>query len=438
MSVTAGAGVPVARTRDRGRNVWLVLVLSTVAFFALCGLLGTSALGFLTSITEPQTGILQLRKGSRLIVQRLGTTAPVYVADKAVINEGDRTTTGPDSEGYVDLFEGDITVRTYFSTTISLDTLRTSRFFQNLRQMRLTLDTGTVVVATGAPSDYADENYVVATLDGDVLVPSESRVRVTRKPGEPGTTVVVEEGTASVFSKGNRLEVGENRMVTAHAEGGFSAVSSAVDELIRNENFIDPWTSEAESKEGGGLGIAAWLPIRENASGPDGRLNVIEVITETVGSSTNYLVDIRREGPTDQYGTLGIRQEINRPVDYLERIELKASIRVVQQPEDIGGLTGIAYPLTIKVNYTDAQGNPQRWIRSFYYGQDTDADETTDVEIVGQNRWTLVPAPGDKSERYTLKPNAEQPEPDIINSIEIYGYGTHFNSSINSISLSGY
>ncbi|HEX8599861.1 MAG TPA: hypothetical protein VF952_15265 [Chloroflexia bacterium] len=438
MSVTAGAGVPGARTRDRGRYVWLVLILSTVAFFALCGLVGTSLFGFLTSITEPQTGVLELRKGSHLTVQRLGTTAPVYVADKAVINEGDRTTTGPDSEGYVDLFEGDITVRTYFSTTIRLDTLRTSRFFQNLRQMRLTLDTGTVVVATGSPSDYADENYVVATLDGDVLVPSQSRVRVSRQPGESGTTVVVEEGTASIFSKGNRLELGANRMVTAQAEGGFSAVSTAFEELIRNGNFIDPWTSDAESREGGGLGIAAWLPLRENSGGPDARLNRIEVITETVGSSTNYWVDLRREGPTNQYGTLGIRQEINRPVDYLERIELKASIRVVQQPDVIGGLTGFVYPLTIKVNYTDAQGSAQTWIRSFYYGQGTDADQTRDVEMLAQNRWTLVPAPGDKSERYTLKPSAEQPEPDIINSIEIYGYGTEFNSSINSVSLSGY
>src|SRR3712207_2930005 len=151
MSVSAGVEVAGTRRRDRGRYVWLVLVLSTVAFFALCGLLGTGIFGFLTSITVPQTGVLELRKGTQLTVQRLGTSAPVFVADKAVLNEGDLTTTGPDSEGYVDLFEGDITVRTYFSTSVTLDTLRTSRFFQNLRQMRLTLETGTVVVATGAP-----------------------------------------------------------------------------------------------------------------------------------------------------------------------------------------------------------------------------------------------------------------------------------------------
>ncbi|HEX8227802.1 MAG TPA: hypothetical protein VF826_00640 [Chloroflexia bacterium] len=441
MSVTAGVGGTAARGRDRGRDVWLVLVLSTLAFFVLCGLVGISALGLLTSITEPQTGILQLRKGSQLTIQRLGTTAPVVVADKAVLNEGDRTTTGPDSEGYVDLFEGDITVRTYFSTTITLGTLRTSRFFQNLRQMKLTLDTGTVVVATGSPSDYADENYVVATVDGDVLIPSQSRVRISRQLGEPGTTIVVEKGEASVFSKGNRLELGANKMVTARGEGGFSSISAAFVELIRNGNFIDPWTGGSESKEQGGLGIAAWLPIRENAGGPDARSNRIEVITEIVGSSTNYLVDLRRDGPGDQYGRLGIRQEINQPVDYLERIELRASIRVVQQPDLIGGPSGSIYPLTIKVNYTDAQGTPQTWVRSFYYGQASDGeDETVNVERVAQNRWTLVAPLGDKAERYTLKPNAEQPEivPDIINSIEIYGYGSYFNSSINSVSLSGY
>lgn len=447
MSVRAGAGVATARRVDRARYVWLVLVLSTLAFFTLCGLLGMAVLGFLSGVTEPQRGTLELRKGTQLTVQRLGTNPSVVVEQKAALNEGDRTTTGPDSEAYLDLFDGDITVRTYFSTTITLDTLRTSRFFQNRREMRLTLNTGTVVVATGSPSDYSDENYVVATEDGDVLIPSQSRVRVHKNAVDLGTTVVVEEGTATVFSRGSRMDLGANRMVTALAEGGFSSVTTAFEELIRNGNFIDPWTGGAERKEEGGLGIAAWMPIRETASALEPGLNRIEVITETIGSGTNYLVDFRREGTTDQYGRLGIRQEINRPVDYLHTIELSARIRVVQQPEVIGGSVGDVYPLTIRVNYTDAQGRVGHWVRSFYYGQEVPGEnEATGVERVEQNLWTAVPKTTGEAEEvqrqqmiYTLKPNPEQPgnEPDIITSIEIFGYGPEFNSSINSISLTG-
>jgi hypothetical protein len=411
-----------------------------MAFFGLCALLGSGVFGFLTSITERQIGLLEPRKGTQLTVQRAGTTAPVLVAEKAELNEGDMTSTGPDSEAYIDLFQGDITVRSYFSTTITLERLRTSKFFQTLREMRLTLNTGTVVVATGVPSAFTDENYVVATDDGDVLIPSQSRVRVHRAPDEPGTTIVVEEGTAQIFSQGHRLDLGANRMVTAQGEGGFSAVSTAFEELIQNGSFLDPWTGGAEMKEQGGLGIAAWLPIREPANA-DPRLNRIEVISETIGSGTNYLIDLRRQGPVSQYGRLGIRQEINRPVDYLERIELRASIRVVQQPEVIGGPAGDIYPLTIRVNYTDGQGRPRSWVRSFYYGQDSDpASDSPAVERVEQNRWTSVPPAADGTVSYTLKPIAETQadEPDIINSIEIYGYGPQFNSSINSISLSGY
>ncbi len=432
MSVSAGVEVVGTKPRDRARYVWLVLVFSTLAFFTLCALVGSGITSYLTSVTERQAAKLELRKGAQLTVQRLGSNASVVVADKAELNEGDRTTTGADSEGYIDLFDGDITVRTYFSTTVTLNRLRTSRFFQNLREMRLTLDSGTVVVATGAPSEYTDENYVVATEDGDVVIPSQSRVRVYKDARAVGTTVVVEEGTATVFSQGNRLDLGADRMVTADGEGRFSAVSSAFEELISNGNFIDPWTRAADRVEDGGLGIAAWATLRDGA---DPRRNRIEVIKEVVGSSLNYLVDLRRQGPTDQYGQLGIRQEINRPVDYFQRVELRAVIRVVQQPSVIGGPAGVVYPLTIRVNYTDAQGRTVPWVRSFYYGQDTSAeDDDPKVKRVEQNRWTTV--------TYTLKPSGEQlgdePVPDIINSIEIYGYGPQFNSSINSISLSGH
>ncbi|HET6261907.1 MAG TPA: hypothetical protein VFG99_06670, partial [Chloroflexia bacterium] len=233
-------------------------------------------------------------------------------------------------------------------------------------------------------------------------------------------------------SKGNRIDIDEGRMVSVDGEGTFSAVSSAFEDLVSNDRFIDPWTREADRVEHGGLDIAAWTTIREAASATDTRSNSIVVITEVVGSSINYLVDIKRQGPNDQYGRLGIRQEINRPVDYLHTIELAAVIRVVQQPSIIGGPAGNVYPLTIRVNYTDAQGRAQQWVRSFYYGQDSDvASDPPEVKQVEQNRWTTV--------TYTLKPNADQPglEPDIINSIEIYGYGPQFNSSINSISLTG-
>ncbi|HET6312815.1 MAG TPA: hypothetical protein VFH60_03190 [Chloroflexia bacterium] len=432
MSASVRADVVGTSDRDRARYVWLVLALSTLAFFGLCALVGNSIFGFLTSVTERSAARLELRKGAQLTLQRFGSSASEVVADEAALEEGDRTTTGPGSEGYIDLFGGDITVYTYFSTTVTIDRLRTSRFFQNLREMRLTLNSGIVVVATGPPSDYTDEDYVVATEDGDVVIPSQSRIRVYKDTRGEGTTVVVEEGTAAVFSKGNRIDIDEGRMVSVDGEGTFSAVSSAFEDLVSNDRFIDPWTREADRVEHGGLDIAAWTTIREAASATDTRSNSIVVITEVVGSSVNYLVDIKRQGPNDQYGRLGIRQEINRPVDYLHTIELAAVIRVVQQPSIIGGPAGNVYPLTIRVNYTDAQGRAQQWVRSFYYGQDSDVEsDPPEVKQVEQNRWTTV--------TYTLKPNADQPgfEPDIINSIEIYGYGPQFNSSINSISLTG-
>lgn len=439
VNAEAGPGVTLTRPRDRSRHVWVVLVLSTLGFFSLCGLAGTSLYGYLSGVTVPQEGSVELLKGSQLTVQRRGDTASVLITSTTTLQEGDQARTGADSEAFIELFDKRITLRTYFDTSLTLDTLRTSRFFEDRREMRVTLHGGTVIVATGPPSDFTDENYGIVTPDGLVLIPPQSRVRVSKASDTASTSVVVEQGRASVFWRGERRDLATGRMIILDVAAEPGPDVPALDELVSNGSFKDAPTREADLVENGGLGIAAWTPIREPGSGSELFTNLVEIATDEVPPNVIYFANFQREGPTNQYGRLGIRQEINRPVDYLETIELNATVRVVQQSEVIGGPTGDIYPLTIKVEYTDAEGKPRTWVRSFYYGDGPDgAEDSGDVLRVEQNRWQSLESLS-KENKGILKPAAPGAgQPDIINAIEIYGKGPLFNSSINNISITGH
>src|SRR5207245_5262943 len=119
----------------------------------------------------------QLLQGSGLSVQRSHVIAPEWVTGKTDLNEGDEAQTGPDSQSFIQLFDGS-TVHTYFDTSLRIERLRTSQFFSSLREANLFLSTGTLVLATAKLSGFSDATYTVATDDAVVNVKPDSTVRV--------------------------------------------------------------------------------------------------------------------------------------------------------------------------------------------------------------------------------------------------------------------
>ncbi len=429
MSVRATTGTTQIRRRDRARRVWIALFLSTVGFLGLCGFVATALYGYLSSVTVPQTATLELRQGTQLTVQRHGLTTSELVTGTTRLREGDQARTGPDSEGFIQLFGSDITVATYFSTSLRLTTLRTSRFFQNNRRMQIDLDSGTVVVATGNSGDYNDESYIISTSDADVSVGRGSKVRVRADGPGVGMSAVVDLGTATVFSKGRRVDLTAGQMAFVDEMGALSGPAPASENLIANGDFTDPPTREADKVQNGGLGTAVWEPFREEVSGDDPTLSSVLVLSETVNGPTVYAVAFVREAakdtPQQHYARLGIHQEINQPVSYLSSIVLKATVRVITQSNVGSGPLGNVYPLTIKVNYTNTERKPASWSRNFYYVEGT--PKKSDAGQLRQARWA--------GSQFTLKSKDVGLDIAVIDSIEIYGYGTEFQSWITGISM---
>jgi hypothetical protein len=123
----------------------------------------------------------------------------------------------------------------------------------------------------------------------------------------------------------------------------------------------------------------------------------------------------------------------------LRYLELRATVKVVQQTEPVGGPQGDVFPLTIKVLYTNTDGKAQSWQQSFYAGVAVvDPNVTTSVPL---GAWYTTPSP-DKSNppnKYILKQVESGAtlgqDIAVIDAIEIYGIGDKFQSWITDVSL---
>jgi hypothetical protein len=439
---------------SRARTVWLVIAMSMAAFIVLCGVAISALSAFLGSITAANSATADVIAGSGLIVQRRHSAVTEFVTKTTTLAEGDAIQTPSGGRAFVRLFD-ESTVQAFFDTRLEMGRMRATRFFENAKEISLVLHSGTVVVATGDLGTYSSMDYTIATSDLEVEVHPSSRVRVRLEGGdrnEQVTRVVVDAGSATVLGLGSKVELGSAQMAILDAGSGLQGPFVAELALVDNGDFNQP-PSPPEEVENGGLGTAGWTIIRDEDAPalPGARVVISSERIPTLGSVSYVL--LANEGSSQQYARIGIRQEINEPAEYLTTIELTASIKLVNQvaPSTVAG--GELYPLTIRVLYSDADGKTHEWKRSFYInGDETDLSQTTSTKVpsgvwqsteqIRADRVSRVPA--DRPDLVEINRNMfvlKSPELStgkdifVINSIEVYGYGPHFQSWITGISL---
>ncbi|MBF6613536.1 MAG: hypothetical protein IVW55_10450 [Chloroflexi bacterium] len=441
---------------QRARHVWAAIIVGSILFFGLCALLASGVWNYANTVTTPQTAAIQLSHGTQLVVQRRRSVTSELITNTTTLQAGDQATTGEDSEAFVQLFNGSVTVHTFFSTTLRIDKLDVTRFFQNTKEVNLYVGSGTAIMATGALGDYSSNQYTITTNQAEITVSDNTRVRVSVKGSadQETTQLVVDSGSATLQSHGKKIDLAAALSTSAPAGSPASVMASvtgndppigpvpAEDELVQNGNFDAGPTSHAEQVENGGLGTAAWLPIRDQSSGASGGFGSTTVETEKVAGAFQY-ANIKGDGQ-GKFVRVGIRQEINRAVEFFQSIELAATVNVVSQSERAGGPQGNAYPLMINILYSDAQGNTHSWTRSFYYQGPAPAGETSSF-LVPLARWSatadLAQQKRDVSKGqpspFLLKSTTAGVGTDVavINAIEIYGYGTQFESRVTGVSL---
>lgn len=427
MSAQATVDLPAARLGKRARAVWVVIAAMALVFLFTCSSVTYWLATTLSGITTPHSATLEARTGSQLVVRRNHVLAPELVTKETTLNEGDAVQTSSNGGAFLQLFDGS-TIQTYFDTGLRIERLRTTKFFQNIKEASVVVDTGTVVVVTADLGGYSSAKYLVAT-DTSVIEPdvrSKIRLRVEGPEGDQITSAFVDYGSAKLLSHGKQLQLFPGTMARVGADGTIVGPSPIEEELIRNGNFTESPTSGAELPENGGLGTAGWLPIRTQPSEPVSEPGVADIVTETLVTSEDVrAIRFRREGSSDKFAQLGIRQEVNQPVEFLGEIELDVAVKVVDQSVTAGGPQENVFPLTIRVIYGDSELKQHEWKHSFYYiGPETAPANTSRVL---QGTWGR--------HKFILKSSKAASDMAVINAIEVYGFGTQFQSWVTDVSI---
>ncbi len=422
---------------QRARRVWIMLLLSSLLFLTLCAFAGAGVANYLSTVTNPKTADLQLSHGSQLTVVRHLTLFQELVTGKTTLREGDTVSTGSDSEAFLQLFDGS-TIQTSFSTTLKIDSLRISQFFQNLKEAAFTLDSGTAIISTAGLGGYSSASYTVATGNAVITFDTGSRVRVRAEGSgdQRSTNAVVDYGSATFQSNGKKISLGAGSMASVSGVEVPIGPVAVGEELIHNGSFTEPPTSGAEQQESGGLDTAAWLPIRDQSAELDetgDSIGTVRVLTETLQGVALSAAVMDRVSSGERLGRVGIRQEINQPADFLSSIKLSATVKVVSQSSPAGGPQDNLYPLTIKVLYSDAQRDQHEWVQSFYIHSPGDKPDSKLSTEMPQGVWKSTDqlAP----DKFVLKSANTGQSVAVIDSIEIYGYGSQFQSWITGVSI---
>jgi hypothetical protein len=455
--VAAGIRTQVASPYlRRARSVWFVLGVSSLLFFLVCSASGIGLYGYLESVTQAQHAQLQLVRGSQLTILRHRRVDPEAVPEGviATLNEGDEVNTGSDTEASMTLFD-ESTVHLYFGAHVTMSTLRTSRFFGNTKDLKLGLGSGTLVISTPDLGSFSSASYVINTPDAQVQIDPNSTVRlqIAGQGEATNTETIVSVGSATVTSAGKSIELQPGYMVVSRSNGEPSATQTAEQDLIRNGDFTMPPTSGRETLEEGGLNTAAWLPIIEPTGAIPPEDRPVQIVTETLSRQSIRAADIQLNQTNGLYARIGLRQEINAPASFFKLIELKVTVKVVGETEPIGGPQGEVFPLTIRLQYTDSQGQQREWKHAFYWAEEK--PNSGFATQVPQGDWVaqsfvlkrlerpavITPTPSASSKGTpTPGPSADNEtliDQDIavINAIEFYGLGTSFKSKVTDIAL---
>lgn len=423
-----------------------MLIVCSMAFVGLCVSTTIGLVGFLSSVSVAKDAILEVPSDSTWSIRRHGSTIDEVISGRTIIDEGDRVIAGGSGRGLLRLFD-DSVVNISFDSQVTLDTSRTNEFFGRAQEIRLTVNRGAVKVARSGSQEVSSQ-YIVSTGHSQVEIEPLARVRfVVENNVDRRTQVVVEGGRATLRAQGAQIVLGPQQMAWVSTDAAPEGPLTAEKNFVDNGNFTDAPTSSGEEVAEGGLGIAGWLPIRDEGAPavPSGSVT----ITDELGLRVAIL-DYRLNG--NVFPRVGMVQTINEPAELYNTIELTATVKLVEQEQSITGPGGDLYPLIVKVVYEDSDGDQHEWRRSFYIkGDDENLSDLTRVQLpVGQWETTAemrairqerAMSAGDEgaaqlnNDLFTLKSPTIVTDIAAIRTIEVYGSGSLFQSGITGISL---
>lgn len=390
------------------RLAWIVLA---IAFATFCFLVVSIPLGirwYVINATQVHQTSLTAVRGT-VQVQEPDAEAPFAVTvTKDDVPEGSTITTDATSQAFLEFFE-DSTLHLYNKTQVIIQKTQSPRFGLSAKPNTIVLEvTGGRVRIGVAPSMQSPLNFQVQTPHASVELEEDGSYSVEVSSEEFHLTV--RDGYAKVIAMGKMVELGQGERTTLEIGREPLGPLPAERDLIVNGDFKEPLTegwqiyhSQVDDKEVSGK-------------------------AEILAVGDRQAVRFWRMGKAANHGETGIIQTIAKDVRDFTSLALHISVRLLDQSLPGAGYLSSEFPVMVRLDYKDVNGNDAFWTHGFYF-----KDPVADWRIVN----------GEKIPRYVWYPY-ESPnlmdelgdvKPALITSVRVYASGWDYQSMASQVQL---
>jgi hypothetical protein len=390
------------------RLAWIIL---STAFVTFCFLVVSIPLGvrwYVINATQVhETSLAAI--GGTVQVQEPGVNKPFAVTStKDDVPEGAIIITDPTSQAFLEFFEAS-TLHLYNKTRVIIQKTRSPRFGLSSKPNTVVLEvTGGRVRIGVAPSGKSSLNFQVQTPHAAVELEEDGGYALEVSSEEFHLTV--RDGRAKVIAMGKMVELGRGERTTVEIGKEPIGPLPAERDLIVNGDFKEQLTTSWEVYH-----------TQDNPKEVSGKAEILIV-------GDRQAVRFWRMGKATGHGETGIVQVINKDVRDFTSVALHISVRLLDQSLAGGGTRSSEFPIIVRLDYKDINGNDNFWTHGFYF---KDPIENWPI-IKGEKIPRLVWYPYESS---NLMDELVDAKPALIKSIRIYASGWDYQSMVSQVQL---
>ncbi len=409
------------------RRAWTLLLGGFAILLVFLGVGLYAGRWYILHATMPEPATLQPVTGQGVLIHSPGQSDWRLVTGDATAREGDTISTNSGTVGWVTLFDRG-TVEVSENSMVALNRMRTSRFLSSRKEFSLEPIRGTIYVGMAPRGDSAQSQMVVSAGPARVTMRDAPRssdtgsflVEVQREnaPGNGEGAILsvrvgVLRGIAEVETSQGVRTLSADEQTIISSTGAFGPVTEAVRELVRNGDFT--------------RGLSDWVEYQDQGDDAGSVFGVVQRVPAEIDGSQQVAVELSRSSANIDHSDTGIQQKINQTLRVYSSLLLQADIKIDEQQPQGGGRNLTEYPMILRLNYIDLQGQTREWWHGFYIQPDW-------ANPVPKDRATLVSRGDWHHVQFDLR--NVTPLPRQISSILVYASGHGYASQVANISLS--
>lgn len=407
-------------------RAWALLLGGFTVLLILLAFGAQNVRSYLTDATQPRTGTLEPVSGQSLMIRSSEQEDWRLVNDGVSVEEGDMIATGSATTGWITLFDRG-TIEVSENTLLRINRMRTSRIVRERKEVDIEAIRGSIYVGMAPRGEFSASELTVrsgpvtARMHDEIGGEQRGSLLVEAQRVDPSgdensgllsVRVAALRGRADVIANDDRRTLTANQQIVADASGEVGEITPAHRELIRNGDFERH--------------LADWVEYHDYAGDGAGVSGSVERIPVDRSDEYSVALQIARATEEGDSWDTGVRQTVNQSLRVHSSLHLSLSLRIDEQQPPGGGDAMTEFPLIIKINYVDVQGQDQTWWHGFYI-LDNPANP------VPQDRATQVPRGAWVDISRELR--ELEPLPHRISSVVVYGSGHSYRSLVSDLSL---